>query len=139
MHIDGFLNFRIAGIDLNIEEIIQTLNIIPTISYKKGDKYIDKKSRVFVYNEDCIISDFRISDEQDLEQAIDKLIEMYLPYSEYIYKLSKQYAVTFWLSLYPDTEQFSIHLKNKTINQLQNLGVDIDISFTFLKYFYDGN
>ena len=57
---------------------------------------------------------------------------------EYIKELSDNFDATLWVSVYPDDEQSNIHLENKTLKIISDMGLIVDLDIMFLKEFYDG-
>jgi len=134
-----FINLRISGLGLDLNEITNTLRTIPNNAYKKGDKKLCKITlEEFEHTEDYWIASVEFDKQQPLENEIEKIILKYLPYAKYLRGLSERSEITFWVSLYPETEQFNVHLTKKSLTALSEMGVTFDCSVAYLQAFYDG-
>ena len=138
---NGFVKLRIAGQDLNFEQINKELSQKPSAIYCKGDSYTPKfgDKQPIIYNEDCWIFETEKQEGEMLDDMLYNFLTRFIKSKEYIKELSLNTDVSLWVSVYPDTEQSNIHLENKTIKLLSDMGLVIDFDIMFLKDFYDGN
>lgn len=137
---NNFINLRISGFGLDLQEISNQIGMIPHCAYKKGDIFVDKKrdGKEVIYQEDCWIAGTETFPNETIEQALERFLKQIIPVSNYVNNLAKKNEVTIWISAYPDDEQTNIHLSVETIRALCEIGVSFDCSTLFLKQFYDG-
>ena len=140
MDLDGFVKLRIAGDGLNFCEITDTLGVLPDFSYRKGDTYVDKfrTGRVIIYDEDCWLAEVKKSDNETVEECIEKFVLKLYHAVNYLKMLASRFDVTLWISLYPNSEQANFRLSRKTVCALSEMGISVDFDIAFLKEFYDG-
>lgn len=136
----AFINLRISGEGLNLQEITARLEMSPDYAYKKGDVFIDHKhgGQTIVYQEDCWIAGIESIPKESIGQSIERFLELLKPVSGYLKELAQRSQITVWASIYPENEQMNIHLSSTTIAILHSIGVSFDGSVMFLKQFYDG-
>ena len=137
---NGFVKLKITGQSLNFEEIIQELSQRPSFTYCKGDcytpKFGDKQS--IIYKEDCLIFETEKQESETLDDMLYNFLTRFANLKECINKLSLDAKVSLWVSVYPNDEQSMIHLENKTLELLADMGLVVDFDIMFLKDFYDG-
>jgi hypothetical protein len=134
----GYLNLCICSEELPLNEITDTLRIKPTKQYKKGDTHYDKiTENTITYTMDRWVLDKRIETEH-LEHEMLTFISLFAGNAAYIKSLAKRFEVQFWLSIYPESEQYYIHLPHSVIEAVYKLGVSIGIEVADLRAFYDG-
>ena len=135
----GFLKLWIGGEGLRLDEITSILKIQPTYSYKKGDTHYDKYTKkTITYVEDCWMFAKKEIETEQLEQEMLRFIALFENNTEYIKSLAKKFKVFLWLSVYPESEQYNVHLSHKVVEAIYKLGVPIDIEVADLRAFYDG-
>ena len=140
MIINGFIDLRIGGQGLNLNEITQTLSIRPDHAYKKGDMVFSKITKTeTVHKEDSWIAGVKVEEGGSLEKATVRFLEKLRPNSDYLKMLASSFDVILWLSLYPDNEQMNVHLSPSIIAQVYEMGISIDVEAAFLKQIYEGN
>ena len=137
---NGFVKLRITGENLNFEEIIQALSCQPSFTYRKGEhctpKFGDKRPKI--HKEDCLLFETEKQDDETIDDMLYKFLTGFTKSKEYINELSKNADITLWVSVYPDEEQSNIHLGNKTVKLLGDMGLSVDFNIMFLKNLYDG-
>jgi len=136
-----FVDLRISGDGLDLDEITEKLGMAPDVSFKKGDVHIDTKfgSKATVYQEDCWITGYEYSGEAIFEETLDSFMAKINLSASYIKSLSEMHKITVWISAYPDSEQANIHLSKNSIEIINEIGATLDCSMAFLKEFYEGN
>jgi hypothetical protein len=134
-----FISFRISGIGLDINAITDKMGLKPCYTFKKGDVIKDRFSVVHVQNEDCWMFDTEPQASDDLDKIISEFVSKYLTNRAFIRELSEKSNVTVWCEIYPESEQYNIHLSSSVIFLLQDLGVSLDVSMLNLQRFYGGN
>ena len=136
----GFVKLRIAGQNLNFEEITQALSQKPSCTYKKGECYTPKygDKQPIIYKEDCWLFEVEKQEDETIDATVYRFLTKFEKSKEYINKLSQKAELTLWVSVYPDNEQSNIHLENKTLKLLADIGLVVDFDIMFLKDFYDG-
>jgi len=138
--INAFINFRIIGDGLDIPDITAHLQKKPTTVYKKGDIITSRfKSEKTVHTEDCWIYHEEIAKSDNLQQRTSEFLDEFVGYSDYINELSKKFSITIWIALYPEIEQFNIHLSQEIIEKLSKLKSTMDVEVACLQSFYDGS
>ncbi len=137
---NGFVKLKITGQALNFEKIIQELSQRPSFTYRKGDCYTPKfgDKQPIIYKEDCLIFEVEKQEDETIDDTLYKFLTGFIKSKEYINELSQVTDVSLWVSVYPDNEQSNIHLENKTLELLTDMGLDVDFDIMFLKDFYDG-
>ena len=135
-YISGYIFLRISGENLDFNEISKMLNILPKISYKKGDKRILSNFEEVVYTEDCWLIEYRIPKKTEILKAIQKFLGRFNNKRDYLRNISKKYMITLWISVYPDDIQINFNIPHNTIQIISEMGIDIDISITYLQDFY---
>ena len=133
-----FLTLWMGGQYLPLDEIADTLKLSPTYSYKKGDVWIDRLGQSVTYGEDCWMIEKKHIEAEDIEDEILGFISLFENNAEYIKNLAEKFKVYLWLSAYPESDQYNIHLSHKVIKAICNLGITMDIDITDLRVFYDG-
>ena len=134
----GFLKLWISGQELDLDEISERLKTDPSHLYKKGDTHYDKITKeTITYVEDRWLLDKEIETE-NLEQEVLDFISLFAHNTEYIKSLSEKHTVFLWLSVYPETEQYSVCFSTKVIEEVYKLGLSIGINVADLRAFYDG-
>ena len=137
---NGFIKLRIAGQNLNFEEITQKLSQQPSFIYRKGDCYTPKfgDKQPIIYEEDCWIFEVEKQEDETFDDMLYAFLIRFIKSKEYIKELSDNFDATLWVSVYPDGEQSNIHLEKKTLKILSDMGLVVDLDIMFLKDFYDG-
>ena len=133
--IGGYLYFRISGQGLDIDKITNSLGVQPQIAYKEGDTYKGKYG-VNTYEEDCWMAGYEIPSNKSFESATEEFFAQFTPSKDYIRKLSECFEVKAYISLYPEEEQFAIHLNKTTISILNTLETELSISFSYIVELY---
>lgn len=135
-----FVKLKITGQSLNFEEIIQELSQRPSFTYRKGDCYTPKfgDKQPIIYKEDCLIFETEKQESETLDDMVYNFLTGFTKLKECRNKLFLNAEVLLWVSVYPDDEQSNIHLENKTLNLLADMGLGVDFDIMFLKDFYDG-
>lgn len=136
----SFINLRISGQGLNLEEITQKLKSVPDRTYKRGDIFVDQKhgGKKVIYQEDCWILGYEPDENTSFEEELEYFVTKFKNASAYLKSLAEEHNITIWISTYPDCEQANTHISFPTINILNEIGATLDCSVTFLKEFYDG-
>ena len=136
----GFVKFRISGQDLNFEQINKSLSQQPSFTYRKGDCFTPKfgDKQPIIYKEDCWFLEVEKQKDETIDAIVYNFLINFEKSKEYLNKLSQKAELTLWVSAYPDDEQSNIHLENKTLRLLADMGLVIDFDIMFLKEFYDG-
>jgi len=133
-----FIKLMISGTGLDLDGITNVLNTSPDIAYKKGDMIASRfKTDKTEHTEDGWITSVEF-DKQPLELGIETFVLQFVPYAKYLKELSKSHDVTFWVSLYPETEQFNVNLTKETITALCKMGATFDFGVAFLQTLYNG-
>lgn len=137
---NGFVKLIIRGQDINLEEITQKLSQQPSFSYRKGDCYTPQfgdKTPV-IYKENCWGLEVEKQECETFDDVLYAFLTRFNGSTEYIKDLVKDHNVIVWVSVYPDEEQGNIHLENKTLKLLADMGLAIDFDIMFLNDFYKG-
>lgn len=136
----SFVKLRITGENLDFEEIIQALSCQPSFTYRKGEHYTPKfgDKQPKVYKEDCLLFETEKQDDETIDDMLYKFLTGFTKSKEYINELSQKADITLWVSVYPDEEQSNIHLGNKTVKLLSDMGLSVDFNIMFLKDLYNG-
>jgi len=136
-----FIDLRISGLGINIQEISERLSMTPDNAYKKGDIHIDNKygGEKIVYEEDCWISEYKANEHMRVDEQLENFLAELKSSSAYLKGLADKHKVTIWVSLFPDIEQANLHISLSTINALSDMGATLDCSMAFLGDFYSGN
>ena len=136
----GFVKLRIAGQNLNFEEITQALSQKPSCTYKKGECYTPKygDKQPIVYKEDIWVFEVEKQENETIDNMVYNFLTNFENSIEYINKLSSNSDLTLWISVYPDDEKSNIHLENKTLKLIADMGLVIEFDIMFLKDFYEG-
>ena len=135
----GFVKLRITGQDLNLEQINNELSQQPSFTYRKGDTYTPKfgDKQPIIYKEDCWLFEVEKQEDETIDATVYSFLTKFEKSKEYLNKLSQKAELTLWVSVYPDNEQSNIHLENKTLKLLADIGLVVDFDIMFLKDFYD--
>ena len=135
----GFVKLRVTGQDLNLEQINKELSQQPSFTYRKGDTYTPKfgDKQPIIYKEDCCVFDVEKQEDETIDATVYRFLTKFVKSKEYLNKLSQKAELTLWVSVYPDNEQSNIHLENKTLKLLADIGLVVDFDIMFLKDFYD--
>ena len=135
-----FVDIRISGIDLNLDEITSRLAMNPDYAYKKGDTCLDYKygGTKIVYSEDCWITAYKPKEKTPVEKQLEEFVNVLADSSDYLQELASKHDVTIWISMYPDNEQVNLHISTPTIKTLARIGASLDCSTAYLKSFHDG-
>ena len=132
----GSITLRINGEKLDLENISKQLNMEPRYACHSGSKYYDKYEKSEkLYSEDIWLFSMDMTDDESIDCAINKFVDLFIRFSDF---LAQQESVTIWISLYPETEQFNIHVSKCSISKLCKLGIDFDIEIAHLQTIYDG-
>ena len=136
----GYVKLRITGQDLNLEQINNELSQQPSFTYRKGDTYTPKfgDKQPIIYKEDCWLFEVEKQEDETIDATVYRFLTKFEKSKEYINKLSQKAELTLWVSVYPDNEQSNIHLENKTLKLLADIGLAVDFDIMFLKDFCDG-
>ena len=136
----GFVKLRITGQDLNLEQINNELSQQPSFTYRKCDTYTPKfgDKQPIICKEDCWLFEVEKQEDETIDATVYRFLTKFEKSKEYINKLSQKAELTLWVSVYPDNEQSNIHLENKTLKLLADIGLVVDFDIMFLKNFYDG-
>ena len=136
----GFVKLRITGQDLNLEQINNELSQQPSFTYRKGDTYTPKfgDKQPIIYKEDCWLFEVEKQEDETIDATVYRFLTKFEKSKEYLNKLSQKAELTLWVSVYPDNEQSNIHLENKTLKLLADIGLVVDFDIMFLKDFYEG-
>ena len=135
----NFINLRISGIGLNLEEITQKLKTDPNTSFKKGDTSIGRHKEIIMHTEDYWIYGEKFDEDVSIDEMTKQFVVKYLPCKNYIKELAEQFNITLWVSLYLEDIQFNVHLSAENLKSITELGVTLDITFMYLRDFYEGN
>ena len=140
-HMKTYIDLRISGSGLNLQEITDQLSMTPDYAYKKGDTYIDCKhdGKITVYEEDCWITGYNADGNKNLCENIEDFLRKLESSSTYIKRLAETNDVTIWVTAHLDSEQANIHFTLPTINSLSKIGATLDCNVAFLKDFYSGD
>lgn len=133
----NFIELRVSGQNINLDEVTKSLKIIPKWSYKQGEGRIHKGNKV-KYTEDCWIANIEIENEILTEEKMIEWIDLLIQRKEFINELSQRYDIALWITLYPETNQYHIHFSRKTLSKLCELNIDVGFSYMQLKEFYSG-
>lgn len=134
-----FINLRISGIGLNLAEITKSLGKKPTFSCIKGEKIKSKyKSIKTEHTEDCWMYCKESNKKLSFQDNVNIFLDKFIDHSSYLKKLSQSFEVTIWIELYPEKEQFNLHLTPEILEKLHMFGTAADIQVAYLKAFYDG-
>jgi len=136
-----FINLRISGAGLDLQEITTQLPIHPANTGKKGDVIIGQWSfeENTTLQEDFWLGEHRSDEKLKLEENLEHFMMKLKPAAAYLRTLAEKHHVTIWVSAYPENEQANIHISLATINILSEIGATLDCSMAFLKDFYEGN
>ena len=140
MHGNGFVKLKITGQSLNFEEIIQELSHKPNFTYRKGDCYTPKfgDKQPIIYKEDCLVFETEKQENETIDDMLYNFLTEFTKSKEYINELSQIIDVSLLVSVYPDNEQSNVHLENRTLKLLTDMGLNVDFDIMVLKDFYDG-
>ncbi|MHB1453860.1 MAG: DUF4279 domain-containing protein [Saccharofermentanales bacterium] len=138
MHISGYIYLRISGESLDFDEISKMLNILPKNAYKKGDRKVLDNSEEITYKEDCWLAEYGISAKTEISLAINGFLSQFQKGHDYLRDISKRNEITLWISVYPNDIQANIHFPNHIVKMISDIGIDMDISMTYLEDFYAG-
>ncbi len=134
MNIGAFLKLRISGENLVFDEISSILNVNPQIIHKKGEVHEDG----YVVMDDSWLTKYEVPKWQFLDDDIIEFLLPFLSKKEFIVELTKRYTVTLWVSLYPKDIQMNVNFSSKVIEMLNELNIQMDITFLCLVDFYEG-
>lgn len=136
----NFVDLRISGQNIDLEGLTESLSIPPNHICKKGDvKYDGITKKYFTYSEDCWTGGIQVENEEETESKISGFIDLLYKNKETIQQLSKFHHITLWITLHPDTNQFNLHLSNKILEKINELGINVDITCMYLQEFYSGS
>jgi hypothetical protein len=141
-YIPGYFSLRISGDNLDLDEITKMIGVMPSYSYKKGERRrvrIVKELQEVIYSEDCWIKQYKIPKQTEIYKALGRFLNKLLPKTYFLNDLAKKARITLWISVYPEDIRANINLPNKIIQSVSNMGIDMDVSFSFLQDFYNGN
>ena len=135
-----FINLRISGTAIDLQEITEQLPIPPVNTGKKGDVVMNRSplEKRTVIQEDFWIGEHRFDENASLEENLECFLIRLRASAAFLKFLSKKHDVTIWVSAYPETEQANMHISVEAINILSEIGATLDCSMAFLKDFYDG-
>ena len=142
-----FVNLRIVGKGLKLQEITDKIGITPDTSYKEDEERITnvlRREERVIYKEDGWIASVETKHNkrhepiESIENAIDRFMKILCPATDYIRELSTKAEITFWIDGYPDSEQQNVHISKEVLKNLFDMGITLDCSMAFLKPFYDG-
>ena len=87
---NGFIKLRIAGQNLNLEEITQKLSQQPSFIYRKGDFYTPKfgDKQPIIYEEDCWIFEVEKQEDETFDDMLYAFLTRFIKSKEYIKELS---------------------------------------------------
>ena len=136
-----YINLRISGLGLNLQEITNQLGIMPVNTCMRGEIHIDEKygGRETVFQEDVWLAEYKPYENAKFEEELENFVTQLKPSAIYLKSLAEKHAVTVWISSYPESEQANVHITSATINALSEIGATLDCSMAFLKDFYEGN
>ena len=134
-----FIDLRISGMGLDLQDITKNLSMKPAFSSKKGDVIFNKATGTeTIHKEDSWIVGVETAPGASIEQTIEKFLKQLIPAASYLKDLAAKFEVTVWVSTFPETEQINVHLSPQAINDIHEIGASFDCSVKFLKQFYDG-
>ena len=136
---NAFIDLRISGQGLNHAEITSQIKVTPNHTFKKGDVVLSKVTgEETIHKEDTWIAGVECCscDGESIEQALAGFLEKILPSAKYLSELACRHSITLWVSAYPEAEQINLHLSNKVIHILFEMGIALDFNVLFLKEFY---
>jgi hypothetical protein len=139
---DGaFFYLRIAGHGLDVNALDESLSAEPSTGQrtfiKEGEMFVSKHD-TFVHEEGCWITEYDSSQDHSVDEAIMRFVSAYLPKRDCLNALAQTNNVSFVCSLYPESEQYHLHLTSEIITVLGKLGIKFDFDFAFLMDFYTG-
>lgn len=136
---NAFVKLRITGQNLDFEQLNRELSHQPSFSYRKGDSHTPKigDKQSVIYKEDCWIFEIEKHEDETIDNMLYGFLTEFKQSQEYLKSLSDN-DVTLWVSVYPDELQSDIHLENKTLKLLADMGLSVDFYVMFLNDFYDG-
>jgi len=125
----NFVNFKIAGQGIDLEEVSKALNITPKHICKKGNVNYDKITKQpFTYTEDCWTYSIEIKSIEETEEKILEFVGLFYKNKEYIQQLSNMHDVTLWITIYQDSYQYNLRFTNNVISKVSEMGIDIGIT-----------
>lgn len=126
-----FIHFNIKGEDLNLDNITETLQLMPTMTYKKNEERVIKDKNI-IYQEDAWIYSIEIEDEDTCEKHIEQFIKQLSINKEYINNISvKNVSVYIEIVIYSENYQYHICIKNDLIKKMGEMGLDIWFTYMF--------
>jgi len=137
----SYINLRICGQGLNLQEITNKLGLLPVNARKKGEVHVDEKysGKSKIFQEDFWIGEYRPSENVKLEDELEHFLVQLKPSAAYLKSLAEKHTVTVWVSSYLEKEQANVHISSTAIDVLSEIGATLDCSMAFLKDFYEGN
>lgn len=131
----NFINLRISGEGLALDEITKTIGITPKHAYKKGEKSFYKGNEVR-YEEDCWIAVAEIENTADTEQELINFVHLLCEHAEDVKALSRKHVATLWVTIYQDETQYNLHVSSDIMRKLSEMGVSLDVTCMQLQEYY---
>jgi len=125
----NYVNFRIAGQNIDWEGVNKALNISPTHICKKGDLKYDKITKQpFIYSEDCWTYDIKIENLDEIEEKLENFIDLFHMNKDCVQQLSSLHSVTLWITMYQEAFQQNLHFSKNVLSKISDLGIEMDIT-----------
>lgn len=132
---DSRIKLNITSEDIHPEVITDELNIIPDVSFRKGETYIGKHSRrTFIrhINMWAIVSKTTISESQDISHHIEYFRSILKNKEDILrrYKKDPAYDVSFWIRILTDDAGVSFELSKSEMSYLSDITNRVHFSIT---------
>lgn len=114
----NFVDFRISGKNIDLENISKTLDIIPEYSYKKEG----------IHNEDFWIASIKIRNQDETEEKMLDFIDLFYKNKDYIMQILDMYNITLWITVCQNTNQYNVHFSKNMLDKISEMGIDIDVT-----------
>jgi hypothetical protein len=119
--------FSIFGEDFNHEEVSKITHLLPTNTWKKGDKISAKG----IYRKECcweyeVKKENLLSTEKILSSVLNKLNKSKIKLKDFLIQNNLQSKIDIVIEIYDDKTP-SVYFNRKSINILNYIGIEVDI------------
>lgn len=135
-----FIKLRVAGEQLDLTLLKEVFKTGETHVCKKGDVYYNKYAKEeIVYNEDVFTLEKVYTSESSITVAISGFVSELLQNKKVIKETVNNNHISLCISLYPDDYYQNISLTRDILENVNFLGIEMNLEVYFLKDIYEGN
>jgi hypothetical protein len=131
--------FRVAGTEIDLDEIGKNLGLDADVARKKGDVRYDRiTKKSFEIKEDFWLFSIEVKDMANTEDKLAAFVDLLYKNKAYIKQLSRVCKTTIWVTIYQETYQYNLSFSKNVLEKISEMDLELSVTCMQLQDFYTG-